>query len=127
MCLCLLVSLCDLGSGECLSPLNLQRQNGICRGSSLAPKSRKGFPSPISLTKKNESVVQTPFDPDFNATCLDFLINCSANEIFWSSEIVESVREESFEFCDKDKDSEERDRVEMLLWRQIGSFGSFTC
>ncbi|GMP74107.1 hypothetical protein CsSME_00031628 [Camellia sinensis var. sinensis] len=120
MCLCLLVSLCDLGSGECLSPLNLQRQNGICRGSSLAPKSRKGFPSPISLTKKNESVVQTPFDPDF-------LINCSANEIFWSSEIVESVREESFEFCDKDKDSEERDRVEMLLWRQIGSFGSFTC
>ncbi|CAL5434289.1 unnamed protein product [Camellia sinensis] len=25
--------------------------------------SSKGFPSPISLTKKNESVVQTPFDP----------------------------------------------------------------
>lgn len=47
-------------------------------------------------------------------------ISRSAKDIFWSSGVVESVREESFEFCDHDRDNDDRDNDELLLWSPIG-------
>ena len=43
-------------------------------------------------------------------------IKCSADEIFSSSRVKESVREESFEFCD----NVDNDEDEELLWSRIG-------
>lgn len=47
-------------------------------------------------------------------------IKRSANEIFSSSGVKESAWEESFEFCDKDKDIEDKDKEEVLFCSPIG-------
>lgn len=44
-----------------------------------------------------------------------------AKVIFWSSGVVEwSVNVESVEFCDKDKDKEDKERAEQVLWSPTG-------
>lgn len=44
-----------------------------------------------------------------------------AKEIFWSNGVRESaVREESFEFCERDRDNDDKERDEVLFWRPIG-------
>lgn len=47
-------------------------------------------------------------------------IKRNASEIFSSSGVKESAWEESFEFCDKDNEIEDRDKDEVLFWSPIG-------
>jgi len=47
-------------------------------------------------------------------------IKRSASEIFSSSGVKESAWEESLEFCDKDKDMEDKDKDEVLFWSPMG-------
>lgn len=47
-------------------------------------------------------------------------IKRSASEIFSSSGVKESAWEESFEFCDRDKDMEDKDKDEVLFWSPMG-------
>lgn len=43
-----------------------------------------------------------------------------ANDILWSIAVEVSVNEESVEFCDKDKDSEDKESMEQVLCRPMG-------
>lgn len=47
-------------------------------------------------------------------------IKPNANEIFSSKGVKESAWEESFEFCDKDNETEDKDKDEVLFWSPIG-------